>query len=99
VGVDADWEVSPVLTAAEFARVDRSEAATTSVVSEGEPEGGGGARVTVTFDGLLDDSIQAERYILVLDRRGANWRLAFAERVQRCALGRGHRDFAAKPCR
>ena len=96
--VDERWERSPLLTAAEFARLDREQAATTSVVAKTPHEGGDTARVVVTLDGLLDDSIRTTRYVLELERRAETWSLTDARREQRCHEGRGHADFEAKPC-
>jgi hypothetical protein len=96
--VDERWERSPLLTAAEFARLDRQQAATTSAVAKTPPEGGTTARVVLTLDGLLDDSIRATRYVVELERTGATWRLTSAAREQRCHEGRGHADFDATPC-
>jgi hypothetical protein len=96
--VDERWERSAVLTAAEFARLDREQAATTSVVARAAPEGGATARVVVTLEGLLDDSVRATRYVLELERQGGTWRLTSAAREQRCHKGRGHADFDATPC-
>jgi hypothetical protein len=97
--VDERWERSPVLLAAEFARVDASEARSTSVVSRLPPEGGDTARLAVTLDGLLDDSIRSTRLVLDAERSaGAAWRMRSARREQRCHRGRGHAEFEARPC-
>jgi hypothetical protein len=96
--VDERWERSALLTAAEFARLDREQAATTSAVARTPPEGGSAARVTITLDGLLDDSIRATRLIVELERKSGTWRLVSAAREQRCHEGRGHSGFEAKRC-
>lgn len=96
---DARWERSPLLVAAEFARVDQSQARTTKAVSRLPPEGGDTARVAVTFDGVLDDSIRSTRLLLDLARRAdGTWRLTRAHREQRCHRGRGQADFEPEPC-
>jgi hypothetical protein len=92
------WERSALLTAAEFVRLDRARAATTSVVARAAPEDGPTARVVVTLDGLADDSVRATRYVLELEREGGTWRLTSATRDQRCHEGRGHADFATTTC-
>jgi hypothetical protein len=96
--VDERWERSALLTAAEFARLDREQAATTSAVARTPPEGGSAARVTITLDGLLDDSIRATRLVLELERESGTWRVVSAVREQRCHEGRGHSGFEAKRC-
>lgn len=92
------WERSALLTAAEFAGLDRERAQTTSVVARAAPEDGPTARVVVTLDGLADDSVRATRYVLELERKGATWLLTSATREQRCHEGRGHAGFDARPC-
>jgi hypothetical protein len=96
--VDEPWERSPVLFAGEFLRLDRREAARTSVVADVPGEGTETAEVTVVLEGLLDDSIAAERFVLGLRRQGDVWALASARWAQRCAAGRGHSDFSTEPC-
>lgn len=97
--VDERWERSPLLVAAEFARVDESQARTTSAVSRLPPEGGDTARVAVTLDGLLDDSIRSTRIVLDLERSAdGTWRLTSATRQQRCHRGRGQSGFAPRAC-
>lgn len=96
--VDERWERSPLLTGAEFARLDRERASTTSVVAKAPAEGGSSARVVVTLDGLLDDSIRATRFVLELERARGTWRLTSAAREQRCHEGRGQTGFEPKRC-
>jgi hypothetical protein len=97
-GVDEPWERSPVLLAGEFLRLDRREAARTSIVADVPGEGTEMGEVTVVLEGLLDDSIAAERFVLVLRRQGDMWTLASARWSQRCAAGRGHPDFSTEAC-
>jgi hypothetical protein len=101
---DPAWADSPARIALEFLDLgDPSDpdqgAFTTTVVQEASPEGGEQAEVTVTLEGLLDDSVQAIRYALKFqkDADGA-WRLASATWAQRCAPGRGHQDFSLELC-
>jgi hypothetical protein len=97
-GVDERWEHSPVLLAAEFLGLDRREAARTTIVADVPGEGAETGEVTVVLEGLLDDSIAAERFVLALRRQGDVWTLASARWAQRCAAGRGHTDFSTEPC-
>jgi hypothetical protein len=96
--VDESWERSPVLLAGEFLRLDRRQATRTFMEAETPGEGTEAATVTVTLEGLLDDSIAAERFQLGLVRDGEAWKLDTAAWAQRCAPGRGHEDFSAEPC-
>ncbi len=90
---------SPVRSAVEFVNLGEPSALTTSVVME-QPslEGGDEATVTVTEDGLLDDSVRAVRYTLRFEREGQAWPLAEAIVEQRCQPGRGHQGFSPEPC-
>jgi hypothetical protein len=96
--VDEPWERSPALLAGEFLRLDRREATRTSIVADAPGEGTETAEVTVLLEGLLDDSIAAERFGLELRRQGDVWTLESARWSQRCAAGRGHEDFSTEPC-
>jgi hypothetical protein len=90
---------SPLDTAAAFLRLDQVQAATTTLVSRTAAEGGDRATVTATFDGLLDDSIRAHRYVLELEQQtDGTWRLRSATFSQRCQPGRGHQDFSPALC-
>jgi hypothetical protein len=98
------WADSPMRIALEFLDLaDPSQsdgpAFTTTVVQEANPEDGEQAQVTVTLEGLLDDSVQAVRYDLRFQRGAAGaWTLVSATWAQRCAPGRGHQDFGPQLC-
>jgi hypothetical protein len=94
------FATSALRTAIEFANAGEGRAASTSVeVEEGVEGSSGEASVTVTRNGLADDSVRAIRYVVVLDRRGdGTWRLRSAKRLQRCHQGRGHQDFSPQLC-
>jgi hypothetical protein len=94
------FAVSALRTAIEFADADEGQAATTSVLASEGPEGGGDeASVTVTRDGLADDSVRAVRYVIELERgEDGTWRLRSAQRLQRCQPERGHQDFSPQLC-
>lgn len=98
---DPAWTRSALRAAIEFLRLGDSdpEAATTSLVLESNPETGQEAVVTVTKDGLLDDSVRAVRYELVFEKQAdGTWRLSSASWAQRCAPRRGHQDFTPELC-
>jgi hypothetical protein len=101
---DPGWAESPARIALEFLDLgDPSDpdggAFTVTVLQEANPEGGDRAEVTVTLEGLLDDSVQAVRYVLRFQKAGdGTWTLASAVWAQRCAPGRSHQDFGLEPC-
>jgi len=97
-GLDTRWEHSAELTAAVFLRLDERSASHTTIDGTTSGEGFGPRAVIVTLDGLLDDSVRAERWLLLLEREGENYILTSAVRTLRCQSGRGHENFTAEPC-
>ena len=96
---DAAWTRSPLLMAIEFLDVAIPEAARTSIDLERSGEGEDEASVTVTLDGLLDDSVRSVRTVLALERQAdETWRLRSARREQRCWPERGHEEWSPAPC-
>lgn len=96
--VDEPWERSAATAAAEFLRLDRRTAQRTVIEGTAGAEGTGPHTVVVTLDGLLDDSVRAERWRLGFAQEGDVYRLTSALRELRCWPGRGHEDFAPAPC-
>jgi hypothetical protein len=96
--VDEHWERSAVMAAAEFLRLDERTVQRTAIEGEAAAEGRGPQTVVVTLDGLLDDSVAAERWTLAFDEADGVYRLTAALRELRCWPGRGHRAFAPEPC-
>ena len=96
--VEEPWEGSAAMAAAEFLRLDERTATTTTIEGQAGPEGTGPETVTVTLEGLLDDSVHAERWTLEFEPDGENYVLTHATRSQRCQPGRGHQDFSSEPC-
>jgi hypothetical protein len=97
-GVDEPWERYTPLAASEFLRLDNRTAATTTIEAQAGGEGSGPHSVTITLDGLLDDSVRAERWTLRFEPDGEEFRLVSASRTQRCQPERGHQDFTTEPC-
>jgi hypothetical protein len=89
---------APITLALEFTQADRVAARRKSAEADASAEGGGPTTVTLTLDGLPDDSVRAIRYVLHLEPKGRGWRLQSAVRTQRCRPDRGHQDFAAGAC-
>jgi hypothetical protein len=96
--VDEHWERSAAMTAGEFLRLDERGAARTTIEGKASAEGTGPQTVTVTLDGLLDDSIRAERWTLGFEEDNGVYTLTAALREQRCQPDRGHQGFSADPC-
>ena len=97
--VDEDWERSPAMAAAVFLRLDERKAVRTTIDAKAGPEGGGDQIVTVTLDGLADDSVRAERWTLGFGEGDDGvYALTGALRELRCHEGRGHQDFAGEAC-
>jgi len=96
--VDEHWERSAAMAAAEFLRLDERKAVRTTIEGKASAEGAGPQTVVVTLDGLLDDSIRAERWTLGFDEGDGVYTLTAALREQRCQPGRGHQDFSADEC-
>lgn len=96
--VDEPWERSAAMAAAEFLRLDGRTAQRTTIEGTASAEGTGPQTVVVTLDGLLDDSVRAERWTLGFEPDGGGFRLTSARRDLRCQPGRGHEDFAPGPC-
>jgi hypothetical protein len=96
--VDEHWERSAAMAAGEFLRLDERTAARTTIEGKASAEGSGPQTVVVTLDGLLDDSIRAERWTLGFEEDVGVYILTAALREQRCQPARGHQDFSADDC-
>ena len=95
---DRSGAASPTALALEFAGAAQTQAARTTTEAQASPEGGGPTTVTVTFDGLADDSVRATRFVLRFEPEGDKWRLDAAVRTQACRQGRGHEAFGPADC-
>jgi hypothetical protein len=97
--VEAEWERSPAMAAGIFLRLDERTAARTTIDAKAGPEGGGDQIVTVTLDGLADDSVRTERWTLGFEEQEDGvYALTSALLEFRCHEGRGHQDFAGEAC-
>lgn len=94
---DSAWAQWPVTIAVEFGGGGDCDCARLTV--DVEMKGDAAATVTVTSDGVRDDSWRAYRQRLVMRRReGAGWTLERAGASWACQGGRGHAEFGTKPC-
>jgi len=96
--VEEHWEGSAAMAAAEFLRLDERTVSRTTIDGTASAEGTGPETVVVTLDGLLDDSVRAERWTLTFEPEAEVYRLTEAAWAQRCQPGRGHQDFTPEPC-
>ena len=96
--VDETWEKTPTFAAEQFLRLDTRSASVTEIKAKSGPEGVGPSMVTVTLDGLPDDSIRSERWQLAFVPDDSTYRLLEARWSQRCRAGRGHAVFSTEPC-
>lgn len=96
--VDEPWERAPVTVVTEMFRLDSSENPNVSVISEAPAEAAEEASVTVTYSRLLDDSVEATRNDVQLQRDGDVWRVEEIETSLSCKPGRGHQEFSADSC-
>ena len=96
--VDEHWERSAAMAAAEYLRLDERTSGRTTIAARATAEGRGPTTVVVTLDGLLDDSVEAERWTLGFDETDGVYRLTAALRELRCRPERGRSDFAPEPC-
>lgn len=95
--VDEPWEDNAALLAAEFVHFNERTAARTSIDTSATAEDGT-QTVTVTLAELLDDTVRAERWALVMEPVGDGYRLVSVTRTQSCLPDRGHVDFSPEPC-
>ena len=84
--VDAEWEREPEAVVREFLGIGDG---TFSL---------DGTRATLLREGLEDDSVAAERWVLELERGADVWTLVSARWEQRCHDGRGHATFGTELC-
>lgn len=96
--VDDAWRGSAAMSAAEFLRLDGRSVTRTTIEAEASGEGTGPETVVVTLDGLLDDSVRAERWTLRFVPDGDDYELTDASWAQRCHPDRGHQDFSPELC-
>jgi hypothetical protein len=106
------WATAPDTLAAAFTQADRKPlpagtTATTNANREPAPtitvarRTDGAVEVTVTFDGLADDSVRTRRTLVVVgppSTPGSPLTIVEARGSWRCQPNRGHQTFTAAPC-
>jgi hypothetical protein len=96
--VDEDWERDPQALAREYTRLQETGAESAPEEPKISLSELDGDTLTVTRDGLADDSVAAERYVLELEQDGDTWSLVSARWEQRCQAMRGHEEFGPGLC-
>ena len=97
--VDEPWERDVAATTNEYVGQDRIDVPSVSFQATSGGEGAGPTNASLLLSGLLDDSVQARRYDLTLNRRqDGTWQIDSAFWAQRCREGRGHQVFTPAPC-
>jgi hypothetical protein len=97
--IDEPWEHDLAALTDAFVEGGASDATQRSFQATSSGEGAASASATLTLGGLLDDSVRALRYDLVLSARDdGTWTVDSASWSQRCQEGRGHQGFSAEPC-
>jgi hypothetical protein len=93
------WVRSPMETAAKIAGEFEEMGSRTIEMKYPTAEGGDTMTVTVTNEGLLDDSVRAERFVFNLSKNANGvWRVDAAQKSWACRPNRGHENFSAAPC-
>jgi hypothetical protein len=96
--VDERWEDSTVLVAAQFLDIGARDATTKSIRAESPTGDLDTNTVSVELEGLLDEAVRAERWMLRFEPLGSGFRLVSAQLVRSCQPGHGHEDFSADAC-
>lgn len=58
----------------------------------------GNTIVTLIHDGLMDDSLMGEKYIMELTKVGNKWKALSIKKNWKCWEGRGHTDWGIDSC-
>lgn len=93
------WVKSATLVALKF--VGEFEDASSRVIEivQKSPEESDAIMVTITDEGLADDSLRSERYKLILNRdKNEIWRIVHAFKSWACWTGRGHQEYSTEKC-
>lgn len=56
------------------------------------------SQLLFTVEGLADDSVQAQRYLLDMTQTETGWQIDSAGIQTRCAPNRGHQDWSSDSC-
>jgi hypothetical protein len=56
------------------------------------------ALVSLTHNGLADDSLSGIRYKIEVKKQGNNWQIVWVGRQVKCHAGRGHKNWSSVRC-
>ena len=93
---DSDWTKSPVLVALKFGGESMDCRKKTIDLESASGENFNQLLVTITEDGLLDDSFKGSMLIMRLSNNNGLWQIKKATRAWNCY--RGHKEFNSEPC-
>jgi hypothetical protein len=90
------WARSAILVALKLVG-EEIECSSRVIEVKSPPEEFASATITITDQGLLDDSVKGYKYRLRLEKRpDRTWRITEALKAWNCY--RGHKDFSTEPC-
>ncbi|HEY9704702.1 MAG TPA: hypothetical protein V6C58_19830 [Allocoleopsis sp.] len=56
------------------------------------------AIITLTHNGLADDSVQGMKYKIEVRKKGNNWQIVWVGNQVKCHKGRGHQNWSSNRC-
>ncbi|GHN00420.1 hypothetical protein WSM22_19090 [Cytophagales bacterium WSM2-2] len=89
------WTNDPILIARELFRPDGPDRKT---IIDFEPGENDAATITLTREGLSDDSVGGEMRIIELEKAGGTWTIKKIRLGFKCWDGRGHQNYSGQPC-
>lgn len=93
-----EWTADPVLVSLKFIGAYEGMIQTIERTYD-NPESPKTARVIITNEKLLDDSVMGVRHKLVLNKgENRSWVIGSARKAIKCWKGRGHADYSKEPC-
>ena len=96
---DRKWVKSPMQVAVRLAGEISETRTRTMEFQFPSAESADEMTLTVTNDGLLDDSVKTERFVFYLKKNASGvWTVNSAQKAWSCHRNRGHQDFSAVPC-
>ena len=63
-----------------------------------ESLGNGIQRVTLVHENMMDDSLNGEKYVMLLSKQGDRWSVISLEKNWKCQEDRGHTTWGIEPC-
>jgi hypothetical protein len=89
------WADDPILITRELFRIDGSERKTTIDFESSTVDR---ATVTLTQEGLSDDSVDGEKRIIEFEKVNDSWTIKQIRVGVKCWKSRGHTNYSGHPC-